>query len=316
MRFLRELTQRPTRSASSRAASPFGFGLALLLLLSLPVPPVAAQDQIPDLGQTVTGDLRLSSAIWARYEGGPGIPQPHEFDPGDMVAFRARIAGFRIAEVDFRRFRVFLSYEVAAFDFRGIPIGDPRKDIINESVEVEDKQWQPVVEHDFFLPPLAEYGDYEVRIKVRDEISQRQQAFIQKFRVNGKRLPQLDEATVINFGFYRRPSDSSAMPEGVYRAGNTLWAKFDVAGFKIAEQNRFHVACDVEVRDAEGNVLFTQPDALEESASPEYPRRFVPGEFSLQIQPGTAKAQYAVAVIARDLIADTTTEHVFPFVVE
>jgi hypothetical protein len=163
---------------------------------------------------------------------------------------------------------------------------------------------------------MAEYGDYEVRVKVRDEISQRQQAFMVKFRVNGKRLPELEETSVINFGFYRRPDDPSPMPEGVYRAGNTLWAKFDVAGFQIAERNRFHVSCDIEVRDAEGKVLFTQPEALVESASPEYPRRFVPGEFSLQIQPGTAKAQYAIAIIARDLVANTSTEHVFPFLVE
>jgi hypothetical protein len=116
---------------------------------------LGAQDQIPDLGESVKGDLRLTGSIWARYEGGPGIPQPYEFDPGDMVVFRTRLGGFRISEVDFRRFRVFITYEVAAFDFRGIPIGDPSKDVINEAVEVEDKQWLPV--HRARLLPTA-YG--------------------------------------------------------------------------------------------------------------------------------------------------------------
>lgn len=289
----------------------------LLLVLLAGLTCVHAQSSKPSaLGANVEGDLRIPYVAYSRYEGGPPLPAPVAFDPGDQVVMRARLAGFRVSEVEFQRFRVMLSYEVAAFDFRGIPIGDPRKDVINEPVETEDKDWLPIIEHSFFLPPLAEFGDYEIRLKVRDEISQRQQAFTFALRVNGKQLPALTELTVLNFGFYRRAEDASALPAGVYRAGNTLWAKFDLAGYRIGERNGYHVSCDVQVRDAEGKVLFEQPDALAEQSAPEYPRRYVPGVFSLKIQPGTKKAQYAVAVIARDVLADTVTEVVFPFTVE
>ncbi len=273
-------------------------------------------NKAPALGENVQGDLRVPYVAYARFEGGPPLANPVAFDPGDQVAFRGRLAGFRVAEVEFQRFRVMISYEVAAFDFRGIPIGDPRKDVINEPVETEDKDWLPILEHSFFLPPLAEFGDYEIRVKVRDEVSQRQQSFSFRFRVNGKQLPALSEVTVLNFGYYRRAEDASALPEAVYRGGNTLWAKFELAGFRIGERNAYHVACDVQVRDSEGKVLFEKPDALMEQSSPEYPRRYVPGIFSLQIQPNTKKAQYTIAVIARDLLAGTSTEVEFPFTVE
>lgn len=277
---------------------------------------LAQSSKPPALGANVQGDLRIPYVAYSRYEGGPPLSSPVAFDPGDQVVVRARLAGFRVAEVEFQRYRVMISYEVAAFDFRGIPIGEPRKDIINEPVETEDKDWLPILEHSFFLPPLAEFGDYELRLKVRDEVSQRQEAFTLRFRVNGKQLPDLTELTILNFGFYRRAEDASPLPAAVYRGGNTLWAKFDLAGYRIGDRNRYHVACDVQVRDAEGKVLFEQPDALAEQSAPEYPRRYVPGVFSLQIQPGTKKAEYSVAVIARDLLAESTTESVFPFTVE
>jgi len=270
----------------------------------------------PALGANVQGDLRIAFVSFSRFEGGPPMPNPVAFDPGDPVVFRARLAGFRVSEVEFQRFRVLISYEIAAFDFRGIPIGELRKDIINEPVETEDKDWLPMVEHRFFLPPLAEFGDYELRLKLRDEVSQRQEVFTFRYRVNGKQLPPLNSLSILNFGFYRGADDASPLPAGVYRAGNTLWAKFDLAGFRMAAQNRYHVACDVQVRDAQGAVLFEQPNALDEQSTPEYPRRYVPGVFSLRIQPGTKKAEYALAIIARDLLGQGATEAVFPFTVE
>jgi hypothetical protein len=292
--------------------------LALLAMLPLVVLPAWAQSSssAPALGANVQGDLRVPYVAYSRFEGGPPLSNPVAFEPGDQVAMRARLAGFRMAEVEFQRYRVMISYEVAAFDFRGIPIGEPRKDVLNEPVETEDKDWLPMLEHNFFLPPMAEFGDYEIRLKVRDEVSQRQQAFTFQFRVNGKKLPDLAGLTILNFGYYRRSDDASPLPEAVYRSGNTLWAKFDLAGFRVSERNRYHVACDVEVRDSEGKVLFQQPDALQEQAAPDYPRRYVPGLFSLQIQPNTRKGDYRIAVIARDLLAETSTEAEFPFTIE
>ncbi len=273
-------------------------------------------DPVPSLGESVLGDLRISHTAWSKSEGGAPLASPITFDPGEQVFMRSRVAGFRMAEVEFQRYRVFLSYEVSAYDFRGVQIGETRKDIINEAIHQEDKGWLPTIEYALFVPPLAELGDYEIRIKLRDEISQRQASFTLPFHVKGKQLPALNSVSVINFGFYRGESDRSPMPEGVYRQGSTLWARFDVAGFQVAEGNRFEVVCDVQIRNEEGQVLFQQPEALKETGSPEYPRRYVPGVFSLTIKPGTARGKYSVAVLARDALSQTSAEQVFPFSIE
>ena len=94
------------------------------------------------------------------------------------------------------------------------------------------------------------------------------------------------------------------------------WGKFDVAGFRIEADNHFHAECDVQVRDAEGKVLFAQPNAISRDAKPDYPERYLPGIFSLEIRPGTPKGQYAIAVISRDQLSGQSSESVFPFAID
>lgn len=263
-----------------------------------------------------TGQLRVAYTAYSRYEGGAPMPQPITFLPGDQVVFRAKVSGYRTAEVGYQEYRVKLSYEVSATDFRGLTIGKTKKGELNEAVHKEDKEWLPTLDYKFLIPAMAEYGEAHIRLRVRDEVSQKEAVYEEAVQVNGKRLPALASVSVIHFGFYRRQEDASPLPSGVYRPGDTLWAKFDVAGFRIGEQNHFHAECDVQVRDAEGKVLFEQPGAISRDATPEYPERYLPGTFSLEIRPGTAKGQYAIAVIARDQLSGQSSESVFPFTID
>ena len=295
----------------------FLFVLLGCLSVLVPGPAARAQDaqEVPDVANA-SGDLRLAFVAYTNYEGGPPMPAPIEFLPGEQVVFRAKVGGFRVSETEYQRYAVWVSYEMSAVDFRGLPIGKLKKGEIKESVHKEDKDWYPTLDYLFLLPSMAEYGEAELRIKVRDEFSKREKTFVQKILVKGRKLPQMDSVGVISFGFYRRQEDVSALPAGVYRPGSTLWAKFDVAGYRIEEGNRFHVECDVQVRDAEGEVLFEQPSAISREESPDYPQRYVPGVFSLEIKPGTKRAAYSIAVIAHDRLAGTTQESVHSFSVE
>lgn len=277
---------------------------------------VAAPSSQEEVSHGAAGELRLAYVSYSGYEGGPPKPVPVTFLPGEQVVFRAKVAGFRAAEVEYQQFRVALTYEATATDFRGIQIGKLKKGEVKEPIHKEDKDWLPTLDYTFLIPAMSEYGDVRIRIKVRDEVGQKESVFEETMTVNGKRLPKLENISVINFGFYRRQEDVSALPAGVYRAGNTLWAKFDLAGFRLEESNHFHAECDVQVRDGEGKVLFEQPAAIVGDATPEYPQRYLPGVFSLVIKSGTAKGQYAIAVIARDVLSNTTAESVFPFSVE
>lgn len=294
------------------------FPLLLLGPLMSISPMAIAQEEtdIPSLGENAKGDLRIAHAIWARYDGGPPLAAPITFDAGEQAFFRGRVAGMRLTEVEFKRYRIFLRYEIRAYDFRGNPLGEPTKDVINESIHVEDKDWLPTIRHNVNIPPLAENGDYELRITVSDEASQRSGQFTQRFHVDGKQLPALDKISVINFGFYRAENEKSPMPQGVYRPGNALWARFDLAGFQLGDGNHLDVSCDIQVRDATGKILMEQPDALQEDLFPSYPQRYVPGVFSLVVQPGTRAGNYSIVVIAKDRLKNTTEEYSFPFSVD
>lgn len=263
-----------------------------------------------------TGELRVAYTAYSRYEGGAPMPQPITFLPGDQVVFRAKVAGFRAAEVGYQEYRAKLSYEVSAVDFRGLVIGKTKKGEFDEPIHKEDKEWMPTLDYKFLIPAMAEYGAARIHLRIRDEVSQKETVFEESLQVNGKRLPALESVRVINFGFYRQQDDRSPLPSGVYRPGNTLWAKFDVAGFRIEDQNHFHAECDVQVRDGEGKVLFEQPAAISRDAKPEYPERYLPGTFSLEIRPGTASGQYAIAVIAHDRLSGQSNESVFPFTID
>lgn len=307
-RFLSSGSPVAATIATSRVAS-------LLLVCALVVLAAALRGQAV-ANDAATGELRVAYVSFSRYEGGPPLPQPVTFLPGEQVVMRAKLAGFRVAETSFQDYRVSLSYEVDATDARGILIGKLKKGEIREAVHKEDKDWLPTLDYIFLIPEMAEYGETKIRILIRDDISRQERVFEQSILVNGKRLPTLESIAVINFGFYRRQEDASPLPAGVYRPGNTLWAKFDLAGFRIEDKSHFHAECDVQVRDAEGKVLFEQPQALSTEATPEYPQRYLPGIFSLEIRPGTAKGNYAIAVIARDLLSGETAESVFPFAID
>ncbi|MCC6263127.1 MAG: hypothetical protein IT169_06080 [Bryobacterales bacterium] len=268
------------------------------------------------VSHAATGDLRVAYTSFSRYDGGAPMPQPITFLPGDQVVFRAKVSGFRIAEIGYQEFRVKLSYEMSAVDFRGLAIGKLKKGELDEPVHKEDKEWLPTLDYKFLIPAMAEYGSARIHLRIRDEVSQKEAVFEETILINGKRLPVLNSVSVIDFGFYRRQEDRSPLPAGVYRAGDTLWAKFDLAGFRIEDQNHFHAECDVQVRDAEGKVLFEQPGAISRDARPEYPERYLPGTFSLEIRPGTSKGKYSVAVIAHDRLSGQSSESVFPFTID
>lgn len=291
--------------------------LRMLILSLLPIAfvsdPAFAQESV---SQAATGNLRVVYTSYSRYEGGAPMAQPVTFLPGDQVVFRAKVSGFRAVEVGFQEYRINLTYEASATDFRGLAIGKTQSGEIREPIHKEDKEWLPTLEYKFLIPEMAEFGKAHIHLRIRDEASRQESVFDDYVQVNGKRLPALETISVINFGFYRRQEDSSPLPAGVYRPGNTLWAKFDLAGFRIEDQNHFQAGCDVQVRDSEGKVLFERPEAISEDAKPEYPQRYLPGTFSLEIRPGTPEGQYAIAVIAHDRLSGQSSESVFPFTID
>jgi len=92
--------------------------------------------------------------------------------------------------------------------------------------------------------------------------------------------------------------------------------KFDITGYKYGEQNAIDVAYDVAVTAAEGRTLFTQENAAVEKSQAFYPQPWVPGNFSLTLQPNMTPGMYAVSITARDGVGNQTVTEKAPFRVE
>ena len=123
-------------------------GIVLIALLMIPALPARLLAQESG-NNAATGELRVAYTSYSRYDGGAPMPQPITFLPGDQVVLRAKIAGFRTAELSYQEYRVKLSYEVSAVDFRGMVIGKTKKGELDEPVHKEDKEWLPTLEYKF-----------------------------------------------------------------------------------------------------------------------------------------------------------------------
>jgi hypothetical protein len=95
-----------------------------------------------------------------------------------------------------------------------------------------------------------------------------------------------------------------------------VWVRFDITGYRYGEQNAMDVAYDVAVSDASGKQLFAQENAAVEKSQAFYPQPWVPGSFSLTLQPDTARAAYSVSVTAHDAIGKQNVTEKAGFMVE
>ena len=67
-----------------------------------------------------------------------------------------------------------------------------------------------------------------------------------------------------NFRFYRTEEEPEPIRNAVYRAGDAIWSRFDIIGYKFGEGNLVEVSYGVAVLNADGKVLFAQDQAAVE----------------------------------------------------
>jgi hypothetical protein len=102
----------------------------------------------------------------------------------------------------------------------------------------------------------------------------------------------------------------------VYKPGTTLWARFDMAGYKFEANHKFSVDYGLAVLNADGKELFAQPEAAAESKESFYPQLRVPGALSLKLDPNVPPATYTLVVTVHDKIGGQVAEQRETFRVE
>ena len=182
----------------------------------------------------------------------------------------------------------------------------------------EDKSWTPKVTYSVLLPPVPEPGTYTVSIQLEDKLGQTNTKAERTFELKAPKLPELASLGVANFRFLRSENDEIGLGEGEpYHAGGTVWARFDVGGYKFSPKNGYDVRYAIQLKDAQGKVVFEQPNAAAEAEeSAPYPKHYTSGMFTINLQKGVPAAEYTLVILLRDAVGNQTAESAHTFRVE
>jgi hypothetical protein len=256
--------------------------------------------------------FRVTDPVVSQFEDGPPLAGGQKLVAGETLFFRFGVANFKTGVTG----KVQITGHAQAFDPRGTAIAPQDEVAIGTTLSQEDKDWKPALRSQFQVPAIAPPGIYHIRFEAVDEQTRLSASGETTFAVEGRDVRPSPALTIREFGFYRGQDDESPLKVAAYRAGDMVWVRFDVTGFKYGEQNAIDVAYDVAVANGEGKQLFSQEDAAVEKSQAFYPQPWVPGIFSLTLQPDMSKGTYAVVITARDGIGNQTITQKAQFKVE
>lgn len=251
-----------------------------------------------------------------QYEDGPLLPAAHDFLPGETVWFSCRITGFESEPAGDNR-NVKLSWRAGLLDPGKIAVEPPKTGRLDESLRFQDKDWVPKFVVSFLLPSFIPGGTYHIPVTVKDEIAGSEISGDLEFHVRAESIEPSASFVIRNFRFLRNEDDTAALrPPVVYKPGSTLWARFEMAGYKFEANNKFSVEYGLAVLGADGKELFAQPSAAAESKESFYPQLRVPGALSLRLDNNVPAATYTLVVTVRDQVGMQIAEQRQEFRVE
>jgi hypothetical protein len=269
------------------------------------------------LASIVCGQSQLSIDAPAlhQFEDGPELAPGYEFVPGETVYFSCRIAGYQILKKGEAQ-SVKLGWQMRALDPVAVPIVKEESRRLEDAVSPQDKDWRPKFATSFIVPGFASTGTYKIAVAVKDEIAGAEATKEVAFRVHGHEVEPSDKLIARNFQFLRAEDDKVPMRSAVYSPGDSLWARFDITGYKFAGNNRFSVDYGLAILDSTDKQVFAQPSAAADSNASFYAQRYVPGALTLHLDPNVPKGAYTLLITIADKIGSQTYETKQPFRVE
>ncbi len=264
--------------------------------------------------------LEILAAGISSAEDDPFVAESYRFMPGDFLYFVFEVGGYHLEkkqkekekdkekDKDEGSGQLHLSYEVELIDAAGVPLTAPEKGVIEDETSSKDKDWLPKRRVSLQLPPLLVAGRFTLRVTVNDSMSKAVATRDFPFQTGGHQLTLGQGLSVQHFTFYRTEQQEDPLEVAAYRAGDTVWARFDITGFKTGPGNRYQLEYAVAALKPDGSVLFKQEKAAELAAESFYPAQFVPGVLSLTTTGELVHTQYTIVVTVRDLVGKQTVE--------
>jgi hypothetical protein len=301
---------------ATRIISPApGAARAILLLFAAAVYAPGQAQSKAQAAQPSSKPVAIERLALHQFEDGPLLSPDYPFVPGETAYFSCRVTSYRIVKTEQEQ-SVKLAWQMRVVDPSGVAIEKDRAGRIEDHVLPQDKSWMPKFISSFVIPAFAASGTYRVTVKIVDEAASVETAGEIAFQVHGRTIEPSATLLARNFQFLRAENDRTAMTAAIYHPGETLWARFDITGYKFGEGNRLSVDYGLAVLRPAGEQVFAQPVAAAESKDSFYPQRYVPGALSLTLDPAVPKGSYILLITVRDKLGDQTWETKQPFEID
>ena len=266
---------------------------------------VAALEFYPALTcRAAEPSLAVINAGVSSAEDAPFVSPEFRFLPGDYLYFTFEIAGFSVrSENEGETKKVSLAYEITPEDRDRRALAPPVSGEIKTELNPEDKNWVPKRGASFLLPSFLAAGPFQIRVSVKDLIGKAETSREVPFLIGGTNLQPADSITVENFRFLRGENDAAALSVAAYSPGDTVYARFEIAGFRNELGNDHHVAYGVTVLAPDGKPFIQDSQAADLEDRSFYPAQFVPGNLALKMGKSNARGEYILVLTVRDLLA-------------
>ena len=256
--------------------------------------------------------LEIVKPVLAQSDGGDPLPATFAHGAGETMFFSCRIGGFTKSPDE----QIHLTYSVQAFDPKGVPVSELFKNEIKEEVGPQDKEWMPKIETEIQLPEILLPGSYRIIIKSEDLLAKTSIDLTVPFEVRARNVAPSSTLVIRNFRWQHTEDEPQPMARPVYHAGDAMWMKFDMTGFKYGENNKIDVSYVASLVLGTGKTIWTQPEPAAEQSEAFYPKPYITGEFGISLnkdfQPGT----YTMAVAVKDGVGKQSYEGKFTFTVQ
>jgi hypothetical protein len=251
-------------------------------------------------------------------EDAPFVQADYRFQPGEFVYTTFQIAGFQVegGASEEKPRKVSMTYTVTPEDANGVALCPPVTDKIEEELNAEDKNWTPKRRTSFLIPSFVAAGEFKIHIAIRDLIGKAETSKIVPFRIGGVTVLNPGTLNVQNFQFFRRENDRAAVEVPAYSAGDSVFVRFIITGFKVGEKNAYDISYQLLVTRPDGKPYLDRPDAAQLASESFYPAQYLPGEFTLTTSRDSLKGTYIILLTVRDKVADASKEIRFPFTIE
>jgi hypothetical protein len=262
--------------------------------------------------------LAIIHPEFATSEDGPPEASDQGFVSGETIYFSCQVEGYRKVDKpdDYGKQNIALKYQIEVRDKNGILLKPIQEGKIETAVTQEDKDWKPKLRDTIVVPPLADTGQYSVLVKLSDELQKTTQEKRTVFHIRGREVEASDTLVVRNFRFLRGEDDANPLKVAAYRPGDSVWAKFDMTGYKFGEKNQVDIEYGLTVLREDGSVAYSEPQAANQKIQTYYPQRFQPGELNLNLAKDQPLGKYTIVLTVHDNLGQQMFETRETFSVE